>query len=228
MKILSISTSSKLCSVSILEDNNLIDKITLDNGLTHSESLLPIIDEIFKKTNLNLKDINLIVCDKGPGSFTGIRIGIATVKAFSDSLAISSIGVSSLESLVYNVKTDGIICSIIDAKNENVYYSVYKLLNNKYELLENPTTDSIGNLLYLLKKYDNKMTFVGDASISYRDKIETSLSNIEFATNNDLDSFHLGLAGLCKFKENNSEDILPLYLKKSQAERLLEEKNNAN
>lgn len=228
MKILSVSTSSKLCSVSILEDNNLINEIRLDNGLTHSETLLPIIDEIFKKTNLNLKDINLIVCDKGPGSFTGIRIGIATIKAFSDSLNIPCIGVSSLESLAYNVKNEGIICSIIDAKNENVYFSIYRLLNNKYQLLENPTADSIDNLLYLLKKYNEKITFVGDGSVSYKDKIKISLSNIEFSNNNDLNSFNLGLAGLYKYKENNFEDVLPLYLKKPQAERMLEEKNNAN
>lgn len=228
MKVLSISTSSKLCSVSILEDNNLIKELTLDNELTHSESLLPIINEIFEATNLSLKDIDLIVCDKGPGSFTGIRIGIATVKAFSDSLKIPSIGVSSLESLTYNVKTDGIICSIIDAKNENVYYSLYRLLKNKYERLENFTADSIDNLLALLNKYNEKITFVGDGSISYKDKIKASLSNVEFSSNNDLNSFNLGLAGLCKYKENNLENVLPLYLKKPQAERMLEEKNNAN
>ena len=97
MKILSIDTSSPICAVAILEDNKLIKEISQNNGLTHSEKLMPIIEQILKETNLKLKDIDLLVCDKGPGSFTGIRIGVATVKAFTDSLNIPAIGISSLE-----------------------------------------------------------------------------------------------------------------------------------
>lgn len=102
MKILSIETSSKICGVAVLEDTTILKEISLDNGLTHSETLMPIIKQILDNLNLSLKDIDLIVCDKGPGSFTGIRIGIATAKAFSDSLDIPSIGISSLEALCYN------------------------------------------------------------------------------------------------------------------------------
>ena len=122
MKILCIDTSSKLCSVAILEDTNLIKKLELDNGLTHSETLMPLIKELFEKSNLALKDIDLLVSDIGPGSFTGIRIGVATCKAFSDSLNIPCIGISSLEVLAYNAKNDGIICSTIDCKNDNCYF----------------------------------------------------------------------------------------------------------
>ena len=129
MKTLSLETSSKICSVAILEDKNLIKKIELDNGLTHSETLMPLIKQILEETNLTLSKIDLLVCDIGPGSFTGIRIGIATIKAFTDSLNIPSVGVSSLEGLAYNIKTDGIICSIIDCKNNNCYYALYKLEN---------------------------------------------------------------------------------------------------
>ena len=83
MKTLCIDTSSKICAVAILDDNKLLKKIELNNGLTHSESLMPIIKDIFEETNLTLNDIDLLICDIGPGSFTGIRIGIATVKAVS-------------------------------------------------------------------------------------------------------------------------------------------------
>ena len=95
MKILSIDTSSNICGVAILEDEKLIKEISLDNGLTHSESLMPTIAQIFKETNLSIKDIDLLVVDKGPGSFTGIRIGTATVMAFADSLGITACGISS-------------------------------------------------------------------------------------------------------------------------------------
>ena len=121
MKILSIDTSSKICGVAVLEDGNLLKEILQDNGLTHSETLMPIIKNTLESLNLSLNDIDLIVCDKGPGSFTGIRIGVATTKAFSDSLGIPAIGVSSLETLAYNVQDNGVICSLIDAKNDNVY-----------------------------------------------------------------------------------------------------------
>ena len=88
MNILAIDTSSKLCSVAVLDDKNLIDKTERDNGLTHSETLMPLIQNLLYKNNLSLKDMGLFVCDIGPGSFTGIRIGVATIKAFSDSLNI--------------------------------------------------------------------------------------------------------------------------------------------
>lgn len=84
MKILCIDTSSKLCGVAILEDTTLIKKIELNNGLTHSESLMPLVKQILEECNLTLNDIGLLVADIGPGSLLVIRIGIATVKAFAD------------------------------------------------------------------------------------------------------------------------------------------------
>ena len=125
MKILSITTSSKICGVAILEDTNIIKEINLDNGLTHSEALMPLIKQIFEETNLTLWDMDLLISDIGPGSFTGIRIGIATIKAFADSLNIPSIGVSSLDSLTYNSQNMGVICSLIDAKKNNVYCEIF-------------------------------------------------------------------------------------------------------
>ena len=83
MKILAVDTSSKICSVAILEDDKIIDEINLDNGRTHSENLMPIVAEILKKNNITLSEINLIGCVVGPGSFTGIRIGVSSIKAIA-------------------------------------------------------------------------------------------------------------------------------------------------
>ena len=102
MNILSITTSSIVCGVAILENEKVIKELNLNNGLTHSESLMPIIKNILEETNLALSDIELLAIDRGPGSFTGIRIGVATIKAFSDSLNIKCIGVNSLEGLSLN------------------------------------------------------------------------------------------------------------------------------
>ena len=123
MKILCIDTSSNLCSVAILDNTKLEKKIELNNGLTHSETLMPTIQELLDTCNLTLKNIDLLVCGIGPGSFTGLRIGIATVKAFSDSLNIPCVGITSLEAYAHSVKQDGLICSTIDCKNNNCYFS---------------------------------------------------------------------------------------------------------
>lgn len=225
MKILSLDTASSICTVAILEDKNLIKKIDLDDGLTHSEKLLPMIKQILNETNLQLNNIDLLVCDKGPGSFTGIRIGVATIMAFSDSLNIKSIGISSLLSLAYNIKSDGIICSLIDAKNSNCYFGLYELKNGKYSLLEDLKIDNINNILQSLKKYSLPITFVGTGVISYQNLITENIQNCIFSNCNNLDSYSLGLAGLDAFFNNSDESILPLYLRKSQAERTLEENN---
>lgn len=215
MKILCIDTSSTLCSVAILENTNLINKLELNNGLTHSETLMPLIKELFDKSILSLKDINLIVSDIGPGSFTGIRIGVATCKAFSDSLNIPCIGVSSLEVLAYNIKNDGLICSTIDCKNDNCYFALYELSNGNYTVLEQPCAKTVQEVLDLLdKKYTNKsIKFVGDG-------IPTK------STNCYLNIENLGIAGFKKFESTEviNENVLPLYLKKPQAQKQLEEK----
>ncbi len=215
MKILCIDTSSNLCSVAILEDTTLIKKLELNNGLTHSETLMPLIKQLLEKSNLTLKDIDLLVSDIGPGSFTGIRIGVSTCKAFSDSLNIPCIGISSLDVLAYNIKNDGIICSTIDCKNANCYFALYECKNGAYFTLEEPCAKTVQEVSDLLNsKYSNEqIEFVGDGITSNSTDYYLNVEN-------------LGIAGLRKFTSNNNvgEEILPLYLKKPQAQRQLEEK----
>ena len=226
MKILSIDTSSKICAVAVLEDTKLLKEISQDSGLTHSENLLPIIQNILSELNLNLKNIDLIVCDKGPGSFTGIRIGVATSKGFSDSLNIPTIGITSLEALAYNVSQNGIICSLIDAKKDNAYYGVFEKNNNEYISKTKFSAEHIDTILENLSKfnYNEHITFVGDGAIIFKDIILNKFPNSKFIANNNLSAYNLGLAGFYKYTNNIQEDILPLYLRKPQAERMLEEK----
>lgn len=215
MKILCIDTSSNLCSVAILDDSVLLEKIELNNGLTHSETLMPIINKILLSNHLNLQDINLIVVDIGPGSFTGIRIGVATAKAFSDSLNIPCIGISSLEVLAYNAQDDGIVCSSIDCKNNNSYFAVYSKENTSLHILIEPKCLSNSEIMSLLNKdfSESNIQFVGNG-----------VSNV--VSDNYLNVHFLGIAGLNKYNSNNqkSENILPLYIKKPQAQILLEKK----
>lgn len=238
MKILSIDTSSDVCGVSILEDNNLICKLDTVTGRTHSENLMPMIDQALKQSNLELKNFDLIVCDKGPGSFTGIRIGIATAKSFHDSLEIPCIGINSLEALAYNVNDSKYICSILDCKNDNCYFALFEKTENLLENLIEPQADDISSALSILKSYcedtidNSKITFVGDGISVFKNQIKSYFENAEFVSKNlcILDSYNLGLCGYYKYKNGllNEEELLPLYLKKPQAQRQLEEKLKSN
>ena len=106
LKILAIDTSSKVCSVAITEDTNKIIELENDDEKTHSVKLMPMVDETFNKSGLSLNDIDLLACSVGPGSFTGLRIGIATIKAFSDAKNLPVTSISSLEGLAYNLIDD--------------------------------------------------------------------------------------------------------------------------
>ena len=235
MKILAVDTSSKLCSVAILEDKNLIKKLELDNGLTHSETLMPLIQQLLNECSLSLNNINLLVSDIGPGSFTGIRIGVSSCKAFSDSLNIPCVGISSLEVLAYNIQNDGIICSTIDCKNNNCYFALYELNSGNYNVLIKPCAKSVNDVLDLLNsQYYNKcISFVGDGIPS--EKLHSIYDNNADSevTKNIISSYlnveNLGTAGYKKFINNKKigEEILPLYLKKPQAQIQLEEKLKA-
>lgn len=227
MKILAVDTSSKICSVCILEDQNvLLEKHTNDEK-THSQNLMPLIDELFKEVNLALDDIDLLACSQGPGSFTGIRIGLASIKAFADTKNIPVVGVTSLESLAYNITETGLIVSLIDAKNDNVYYSMFSYDGTSYNQIGEFKSDSIQNILDDLFIYDDKLIFVGDGSEVHHDEIAAVIRNAVFASSeqNLQTSISIAKSAYNKFKKGiygDSNSLLPIYLKKSQAERALD------
>lgn len=224
MKILAVDTSSKICAVAILEDNKVIDEIKLDNGKTHSENLMPIIKEILDKNNLTLKDMNLIAVSVGPGSFTGIRIGIATIKPMAEVYNLPVASITSLETLARNIENkekDFTIISLIDARNNQVYAGFF---DTEYNLKEDEFAEDIDEVLKRAGKYP-KIIFVGDGAIIHKEKIEENLKNrnIIFAEENNQSAINTGKMGYKKFLEKNlknSDTILPIYLRKSQAERL--------
>lgn len=228
MKILAIDTSGPNCSVAVLDEQKVIANFNINIGKTHSEILLPLVDELSKFSNITLKDIDVFACCVGPGSFTGIRIGIATVKGFALSLNKPVVAVSTLEGLAYNVPVfDGLVCSLLDARNNNVYSALYRM-NNVPEMVGDYMTDSIDNLIQELKKHDEKILFVGDGAISYKDVLQNLLSNRAFFTPYHLNEQSAVSIGKCAFdkidrNEVDSVDGLhPLYLRKSQAERMLD------
>ena len=210
MKILAISTSSSNASVSLLENDTVIKELNNTNERTHSEKLMPLIDELLKNCNISLSDIDLIACDVGPGSFTGIRIGVATVKAIAEVNQIPIAQCSSLEALSYNVQNADYICTIIDARNNQVYSAIF---NKEHNLISDYFADDINNLSPIFQNYPN-MVFVGDGA-----KLLNNSENFD----NTIYSKNIGICGYKKFLNNDvvdSDHLSVLYLRKSQAERL--------
>ena len=121
MKVLAIDTSGPNCSVAIIDEEKVICDFNLSIGTTHSETLLPMVDEVCKTSKIDLSDVDIFACGIGPGSFTGLRIGIATIKGFALAQNKPVIGVPTLDALANNIAAfDGLICSVLDARNNNV------------------------------------------------------------------------------------------------------------
>ena len=224
MVILSISTSTNICSVSLGNENTIIKELSIHDAKTHSENLMPLIDKLLKTTNYSLKDISYLACDVGPGSFTGIRIGIATIKAISEVHNIPIVPISSLQALSYNVNiSDGLICSMIDARNENIYYCTF---DKNHLPIQDLKAEHIDEALNYLSNLDNKITFVGNGAIVNKEKIIEKLSSKAiFHEQNDLLSSKVLVASrkiITKKDCCNADELLPIYLRKSQAERMLE------
>ncbi len=230
MKILALDTSGMNCTVSLLDETKVIAEFSLNIGTTHSQTLLPMIDIIKDYTQIELKDIDVIACSIGPGSFTGLRIGLSTVKGFAVALEKNVIGVPTLLGLAYNVSFfDGVICSVLDAKNNNVYAAVYETQNGIPTQKGNYITEDIDFLVNMLKTEGKNIIFVGDGAVSFHDKLISELGdkakfaplnlNVQLASS-------IGKAALDRALNNDFDkyDTLnPLYLKKSQAERTLDE-----
>ena len=212
MKILAVDTSSRNCSVSIVEVDknkniNIIAQGNNDDERTHSVKLMPMIDNMFKASNLSLDNIDLLACCLGPGSFTGIRIGIATMKAFADVKNIPTVGVTSLESLAYNIEENATICPIIDCKNNNVYSAMFELKDNTYVQIGDNIADTIEVALENCKLHsENPIVFIGDGSVLHKDLILEKFANkdIRFSDKNIQSSVSLARCAYDKYLSHNT------------------------
>lgn len=217
MKTLCVDTSSDICSVCVMDDNQLLNIKKLKNGKTHSENLMPLIKEV---TNGKLDEIEAIACCVGPGSFTGIRIGIAAIKAIAEVKNLPVIGITSLESLSYNEEFEGLTCTLIDARNNQVYAGLFK----NHELIGEYMADDIDIVLNSIQN-KNKVLFIGNGAVLHKEKIIQKFANAQFTEKNDQTSINIGKCAFNKKKYDNADTILPLYLRRSQAERMRENAN---
>ena len=204
MKILAIDTSSNICSVAILEDETIIDEINLNNGKTHSENLMPIINEILNKNSVLLQEINLISCCVGPGSFTGIRIGVASMKAIAEVQNIPIASVTSLETLARIDDSNKIKVSLIDARNNQVYCGLF---DSNHTLIGNYMADDINRKIIAERQSEQAKS---DLITNVSHDLRTPLTSI------------MGYIGLVKEGKYDDEDEMKEYLNIafSKAEKL--------
>ena len=230
MKILGIDTSSMAASVAVIEDNKLICEYTINTKKTHSQKLMPMIENMLGLSDLNVREIDAIAVCEGPGSFTGLRIGMATAKAIAHVNDIPVIGVNSLEALAANMNLcDKKICSILDAQRNQVYTGRYQYEGTKLVEIKEIGIQQIDELLEELAQSGEQWILVGEAVYKYEDKIK-EIANIEIPAASNNVTKAGSLCSVAKVKFDEGKDIFdcytvnPLYIRKSQAEEQYEEK----
>ena len=230
MKILGIDSSSVSCSVAVLNDNKSICKI-INNGLTHSQTLLPMIDEILTEANLSVKDIDLIAITKGPGSFTGLRIGMATVKGIAAPFNTPCICVSTLEAIAQTASENhnGILCAVMDARCNQVYNALFKKENDELIRLCEDRAISIADLEKELKEIDKPIILCGDGTAV----CEKNFLDIKFKiADEEVRLPHASSVCILGKKHKNEakspDKITPTYLRLPQASRELLKKKKEN
>lgn len=231
MKILAIDTSSLVCSAAVSDDGALLGEYTLINGLTHSQKLMPLVDSLLKALSLSIKDIDIFAVTNGPGSFTGLRIGISAVKGFAFAEKKPVIAVSTLEAMAKNVQfTDCLICPLMDARAGQVYNAVYKKSGLSLKTVTPPRAVKIDTVISEMKALKNKkVLFLGDGVKPNLEKLKELGKAAVFAgfNNNSQRAASVALAAYEKALrgETVSADTLNAeYLRKSQAERERENK----
>ena len=227
MKILSLDSSSVTASVAITENGKILSEKFINNGLTHSQTLMPMVEETIKDSGISIKDIELFAITNGPGSFTGVRIGIASVKGMADALNKKCLPVSTLEAIAEPLKNDDVIaCAVMDARCNQVYTAIF----NKGKRLCEDKAILIDELSKELKQYDKKIVFIGDGSVLCYDRLHEIIQNCEVADENIrfVHGSSVGFVAEDKIKNNeepiNSANLVPFYLRLPQAERELKMK----
>lgn len=230
MIVLSIDSATDAATVAVVSDDQILGEMNFANKKQHSVLIMPMIDGLLKSLDLTINDIDGFVISKGPGSFTGLRIGMATIKGLSLGSSKPYVSISSLDSLAYNLYgTKGIVCPIMDALRENVYCGLYKFENGEMIKLMDYDRLSLDELVSKLKEFNEPVYFVGDGTKKYGDLLKNSLDNCFFAPNNlnYTRASSLGELGIKLLSQGIRDDINlsnPLYLRKSQAEREYDEK----
>ena len=231
MKILAIDSSGLVASAALLDEETILAEYTLNYKKTHSQTLLPMVDEIVKMTQTNLHELDAIAVAAGPGSFTGLRIGSATAKGLGLALQKPLISVPTLEGIAYNLfGVDGCICPMMDARRKQVYTGIFTFSGGEFQTLVSDRACPVEEIIEECNRLGQKVIFLGDGVPVYRDIIEKNCQvPYEYAPAhlNRQRAGAVGARAIVYYKMGKTEtaaEHAPVYLRKSQAERELEAK----
>lgn len=221
MRILAVDTSAVCAAVAVTDDEKILSESQTNTGLTHSRTLMPMIDSTLRNAEIPLDSIDVLACSAGPGSFTGIRIGVAAIKGLCDGLKKKCMPVSTLEALAYNLL--GRSCtavSVMDARCNQVYCGIFLVDGDCVTRLTEDEAIKIEELKERLAEYDN-VVFVGDGAKICHNALGYSIAPPQLL-------FQKGSSvALCAFKNYSEEklaegsELMPVYLRLPQAEREL-------
>ncbi len=225
MKILAVDSSSRAASVAITSDGAVLGEFFINNKLTHSETLMKMVEDVFSVSKTNLSEITAIAVTTGPGSFTGIRIGIAAVKGLAFGSDKMCIPVSSLEAVAYNfIGEEKIVAVCFDARLSQVYNAIFKVSASGVERLTEDRAISINELIKELSGMEN-VVLAGDGAVV------VALEAPQFQIASEIKLYQrassVALAASLNLKNGISAgSLVPTYLRLPQAERLRRENNN--
>ncbi len=226
MLLLSTDTSTDIITLAILRDKELLAEVSINAGKRHSERLVPLINILLDEVRLSIDDINLLAISLGPGSFTGLRVGLATWKGLAISKDLPIIGVPTLDAMTRLAPFDNaIVCPILDARMKEVFAGIYQFQNKKRETLQENFLGNIQEFLSLLKQYAENLPIIlfGEGALLYQQSILETFPYAILgepwwshprASSVGIEALHLQEHGYKK----EIDEILPIYLRLSQPE----------
>lgn len=231
MKILGIDSSGMVASAAIISEDILVAEFTVNNKQTHSQTLLPMVDQVVKMSGIALEELDAIAIAAGPGSFTGLRIGASTAKGIGLVLQKPIVAVPTLEGLAFRLAgTEGLICPILDARRNQVYTGIYRAQVDGIQIVAGQQAVDIHEILQKLTEYHEKVTFLGDgvpvqeATIRQEYQGEYRFAPIHLSRQSAASVAALGQIYYRQGKKETAAGHRPIYLRKSQAERERENK----
>ena len=226
MKVLGIDSSGMVATVAVVEDTQMLAEYTINYKKTHSQTLLPMLDEVAKMMELDLNTIDAIAVAAGPGSFTGLRIGSATAKGLGLALKKPLVSVPTLEGIAYNFcGSEKVICPMMDARRSQVYTGIYEFQGNTLKVLEDQMAVPVEEVLEKLNQTGREVILAGDGVPVYLELIERNLKVPYLLAPAHLNRQRAGavaVLGIQYAKEGKLESAMehqPDYLRLSQAER---------
>ena len=226
MKILSIDSSAKTASVAVTDGSALLSECFVNAGLTHSRTLMPMIDNALGQADIKIDDIDAFCVNAGPGSFTGIRIGVAAVKGLALASSKPCAGVSTLESIAYNfIDENAVICAAMDARCNQVYSALFNVQNGSITRICDDNAQPIADLAEEIKKItDRTVILAGDGAEICYNAMKDEIKNIKLSSQFRRYQRAYGTALAAAANPdlfNDSALLVPVYLRLPQAEREL-------